>query len=140
MSGINGMMLVELGADATNEDLREQMRLMKRARDERLYQHIVCLIRGFDDDPRGLSEIPDARAFCRRLVDQGVISYLDVATTFRGSDEMLRGTLGAFEIWICAESPKPDDDTVPDRFRADLLRANALADSFFGPVAENPRD
>src|ERR1700722_18915561 len=74
------VLIVDLGLDATNYDLLDQMRVMKRAREERFYPHVVAQIRGFGDDPRELYDIPEVRAFCRRLVNLGFVSYLEVTT------------------------------------------------------------
>ena len=74
--GMAGRVLfVELGLDATNEDILDQMRVMKKARMDRAYDSVVCSIRGFADDPRELFEIPEVRAFCRRIINLGLISY-----------------------------------------------------------------
>ena len=50
-------------------------------RENRTYSNVVCTVRGFSDDKRNLFEIPEIRAFCRRVVNLGFISYLDFTTT-----------------------------------------------------------
>jgi hypothetical protein len=53
------VLLVESSVSDSPARLVEQMRMMKRAREESGYDHVVCCIRGFDEDPRELYEIPD---------------------------------------------------------------------------------
>ena len=74
------VLFVELGINATDGDILDQMRIMKRAREERSYDNVVCTIRGYDDDHRELYDIPEVRSFCRRLLSLGFISYLDFST------------------------------------------------------------
>jgi hypothetical protein len=75
------VLFVDLGIDATNDDILDQMRKMKSCRENRTYSNLVCTVRGFSDDKRNLFEIPEVRAFCRRVVNLGFISYLDFTTT-----------------------------------------------------------
>ncbi len=62
----DSILFVELGIDATNDDILDQMRKMKSCREDRSYSNIVCTVRGFADDKRHLFEIPEARAFRRQ--------------------------------------------------------------------------
>ena len=52
------VLFVELGIDATNDDIVVQMRKMKACREDGSYGHVVCTVRGFSDDKRDLFEIP----------------------------------------------------------------------------------
>jgi hypothetical protein len=58
--------LIDLGLDASNEALVEQMRFMRRSRTEGIAGCVACTVRGFHDDPRELQDIPEVRAFCRQ--------------------------------------------------------------------------
>jgi len=78
----DGILFVELGIDATNDEILDQMRTMKACREDGSYGHVVCTVRGFSEDKRDLFEIPVLRAFCLRVVNLGFISYLDFTTTF----------------------------------------------------------
>ena len=53
-----GILFVELGIDATNDDILDQMRKMKACREDGSYNNVVCTVRGFADDKRHLFEIP----------------------------------------------------------------------------------
>ena len=132
------MMIVELGLDATNDELREQMRLMKQVRETRSLPNVICVVRGFDRDPRELWQIPEVRAFCVRLVDQGFISYLDPATHLPFCPPWARTGFGALEVWLIANGMFTGaalDVSAEDveRFRAVLDRANGVADATVGP-------
>lgn len=132
------MMIVELGLDATNDDLREQMRQMKRVREARALPNVICVLRGFDTDPRQLWQIPEVRAFCVRLVDQGFISYLDPATHLPQCPPWARTGFGALEVWLIARGmftggPLDVGAEHVERFRGELNLANAVADAAVGP-------
>src|SRR5438105_1320295 len=64
-------LLVELGIDAMDGAILDQMKIMKRVRESGSYDNIACVIRGFDDDRRELYEVPEVQAFCRRLTSLG---------------------------------------------------------------------
>lgn len=146
------LMIVELGLDASNDDIVEKMRTMRQARLDRTCSHVACLIRGFDDDSRELFDIPEVRAFCRRLMTLGFASYLEGATTLAGSaPDSLRQAWGAFEVWMTAEgrfgpnlAKRMNRDrkyakTVLDEWKAMLGQQNQVADARFGqdrPAAE----
>jgi hypothetical protein len=76
------ILFVEPGIDATNDDILDQMRIMKRGREKGISKYIVCTIRGFGDDHREIYEIPEVGAFCRRIVNLGFVSYLELTTLF----------------------------------------------------------
>jgi len=98
------MLFVELGIDATNDEILDQMRTMKACREDGSYGHVVCTVRGFSEDKRDLFEIPEVRAFCRRVVNLGIISYLDFTTTFDSTVPAIsKDALGAAEVWLCGE-------------------------------------
>ncbi len=109
---------------------------MKLLRESQPGVHIVCLVGGFNEDPRELCEIPEVRGFCRRLMGQGFASYLDPATTFPAGQKTGKAW-GAFELWLCAEGLMKPGPTrlhlsVIDRFEAALKESNAIADQTVG--------
>ena len=58
----------------------------------------------YNEDKRDLFEIPVVRAFCRRVVNLGIISYLDFTTTFDSTVPAIsKDALGAAEVWLCGE-------------------------------------
>ena len=98
-------LVFDLHLDASNEALGEQMRLMAAHRAQFGVEATVgCTIGGFDADPRELHQIPEVRAFARRLVDQSFISMLDVTHNPRLVPPTLlsRGAMGALEVWLLA--------------------------------------
>src|SRR5262245_15035007 len=98
------VLVVNLGIDATTEDVFNQMLVMKKAREEGLYENVVCTIRGYADDRRELYEIPEVRDFCRHLVGLGFISYLDLSTIFNpATPQLAKRGWGAAEVWLCGQ-------------------------------------
>jgi hypothetical protein len=136
-----GVMIVELGIRATDGDLLEQMRRMKWTREEGRCDNVVCTIRGFASDPRALYDIAEVRAFCRRLVDLGFISYLDVCTGFNPKvPEIAKHGWGASEVWLCGEGRLAARYRVTpelwDELWQAVLEANERADAALGPLKE----
>lgn len=65
----------------------------------------VLTISGWDSDPRDLWEIPEAINLCKRLVDTGFISLLEVSTQSGLKSDYMPDDcpgLGALEIWLMA--------------------------------------
>src|SRR5262249_54436820 len=66
-----------------------------------------CTIRGFNDDPRELWEIPEAKTLAQRMVAIGFIAWLEGSVLMpelrRGPDANLRLGMGALEVWALAE-------------------------------------
>lgn len=139
---MSGLLVVELGIDATNDDLFDQMRVMKTRRESGRYTNVVCYVRGFDADPRELYEVPEVRAFCRRLVSQGFVSYLDYSTTLPGASDVAPGGWGAVEVWMCGEGRLKTEMIFErdalfgllDKFDRVLDGANEKADALLGPM------
>lgn len=137
----DGLLIMPLTLDHTNEELVDLMKAMRDARRGTEFGHIVCLIDGFNKDSRELFEIPEVRALCRRLVTQGFISYLDFSTIFPGAEPRLAKAWGALEVWLCGEgrawkqaktfSKKQAMDLV-NEFKAVLEEANEKADALVG--------
>jgi hypothetical protein len=136
------LLVVDLGLDATNEQLLEKMWEMRSTRLRNPDVNVVCSFRGFGADPRELREIPEVRAFCRRLTAQGFISYLDACTTLTPAtdpalDRPFRQWWGAFEVWSCGEGHMNRTRVtaeVMERFRKALEAANARADAACGSL------
>jgi hypothetical protein len=133
------VLFVDLGIDATNEDILTQMRKMKSCREDRSYSNVVCSVRGFSDDERSLFEIPEVRAFCRRVVNLGFISYLDFTTTFDTSvPAIAKDGWGAAEVWLCGEgrlrSQMPLTRELIDELKRVVCKSNEKADSAIGPM------
>ena len=134
------VLIVELGLDASNDDLRDQMRILKRARENKFYENIVCVIRGFDSDERELYEIPEIRAFCRRVVTIGLISYLDMATIYPiDIPRLAKSGWGASEVWLCGEGRRQPNIPLSENLIAELenaiSEANTRADAVCGPMS-----
>lgn len=124
---------------ATNEDIQKSMAKRKEQR-ETGTKHVTCTISGFEHDPRELHEIPEVRAFCRRLINLAYISYLDYATTLPWSDPLTQGSLGGLEIWLLSENLMAIEveytKEMGERFYKVLMEANEKADKLCGPFKE----
>ena len=125
--------------DATNDDVIEQMRVMKRGREEGRYDNVICIIRGFDDDPRELYDIPEVRAFCRRIVNLAFISYLDFATTvLTDVPDLVKKGWGAAEVWLCGEGRFKTGAEWTMELVSEIAQAvgesNEKADGLLGPM------
>ena len=135
----NNVLFVDLGIDASNDDILDQMRKMKACREDGSYSNIVCTVRGFGDDKRNLFEIPEVRAFCRRVVNLGFISYLDFTTTFDSSvPAIAKDGWGAAEVWLCGEgrlrSQMPLTKELIDELLQVVCESNEKADAAIGPM------
>src|ERR1017187_6764636 len=133
------VLFVDLGIDASNDDILDQMRKMKSCREDRSYDHVVCTVRGFSDDKRNLFEIPEVRAFCRRVVNLGFISYLDFTTTFDSTvPSIAKDAWGAADAWLCGEgrlrSQMPLTEELLDELRQIVCESNEKADAAIGPM------
>jgi hypothetical protein len=137
------MNVARLRVGYTNAGLIDVMRRLKEKR--QLGENVIstCVITGFDNDRRELGEIPEVRAFCRRLVGRGFIAWLDLSTSIEAyAPASVAGEwpayhrleLGAFEVWAISEGhcQKPGTHALPvellDQFRAALSTANQKAD------------
>jgi hypothetical protein len=130
----------ELHLDYTNDQLTDLMHQLREQRLTGAQVTAVCVIAGFDDDPRELGEVPEVRAFCRRLVDAGFISWLDVSTSIPAlrnpklSGIGMMAGLGAYEVWGMAEGfiGKAGRYDMPlarlEQFQTALAEANRKAD------------
>ena len=133
----DSVLFVELGIDATNDDILDQMRIMKARREDRSYGHVVCTVRGFAGDELPLFEIPEVRAFCRRVVNLGFISYLDFTTTFDSRvPAIAKDGWGAAEVWLCGEgrlrSQMPLNRELVDELKRVVCESNEKADAALG--------
>jgi hypothetical protein len=120
----------------TNEELVHMMRAIKHARESGM-TNALCTLGGLNDDPREVWQIPEARAFFRRLVTTGFISYLDPLAALNpdpATHYLLRAGFGACEVWLASEGhdlSKPVTLTRPllDELWKVLEAANAAADA-----------
>jgi hypothetical protein len=107
---------------------------------------IVCQLDGFNDDPRELHQIPEARALAKRAWDLGLGSYLEVTTSLDPPKELMDSkafALGAFELYHLGYGNLRDSEgggasmtITPDEFRhwveTELITANQRADQLLG--------
>jgi hypothetical protein len=136
---------VVLGLDATDDDILDQMRIMKRVREEHRYENVFCTIRGFSDDSRELYDIPEVRGYCKRLVDLGFISYLDFSTLFNPeTPELAKSGWGASEVWLCSEgqlkSRNPLTRETLNELQQAISESNKRADGALGPMLRDELD
>jgi hypothetical protein len=116
--------IVEVGLNATDADLVEQMRYMDDRR-QAGFKHVGCLVRGYKEDPLPLYEIPKVVAFCKKLARIGFIAGLDDS----------KGGIGPFA----------DGYSAPDSRAANRRKAELGAEACFcrsppgGPVERSSR-
>jgi hypothetical protein len=144
MKPADGKKLVILGLSIreTNDEILGYMRAMKAEREECSHNPIVCLIDGFNNDPRELFDIPEVRAFCRRLMTIGFASYLDYSTTLVPGHRA-KQAWGAFEVWLCAEGrmkAKSMDfpKSILDEFWSALMQCNESSEKTVGAPGFDP--
>jgi len=88
--------LYRLHTALTAADLREEvLRLGPRviAHETPYY----CSVDGYDKDPRELWQVPEVIALCRRIVESGLLSLMELNVTER--NPML---WGAWDVYACA--------------------------------------
>jgi hypothetical protein len=111
---------IVLQANYSNEDIIDLMRQARdqwRKNNDRAY--VVLYLHGYNDDPRELHQIPEARALAKRAWDLGLGSWLLPVTSIRPPDELAKkfpwdfvrlmfdkrvpaAGLGAFELYNLA--------------------------------------
>src|SRR3954468_4447518 len=126
--------LVEVGLDATDADLVEQMRHMEAHR-QAGFRRVGCVLRGYGDDPRALWQIPEGVEFCKKLVRIGFIAGLDVSFTVpeRVPLPVPVAPWGSLDIWLIAKGHMKGgavEITRPllDQFTRDLKYLNTVAE------------
>ncbi len=139
------VLTVDLGLDATDDDIHDQMQIMKHSREEHRYDHVVCTIRGFSDDPRELYDIPEVREYCKRLVDLGFISYLDFSMLVNPeTPELAKHGWGACEVWLCSagrlKAVNSFTREVLDELQQAVSESNERADATLGPMLRDELD
>lgn len=65
-------------------------------------QGFILTISGYDDDPRDIWDIPEAVQFAKRLIDIGLVSYLETATIELSEQLGTFVGFGALELWMVA--------------------------------------
>jgi len=139
-----GLVVYAITLDATNKEIQEFMEDAKRKREQIKGVRITLTIGEFDDDKRELWEIPEVRGLCRRIVNLGLISYLDRSTMLPTTPEpeLVSATWGAFEVWLCASGKMKEQLNLTFKeslavlaeFRGELDIANAKCDALLGPL------
>lgn len=143
---VKDLYVFAVAPDESDEEIHGYVRTMNDLRRTGRPMHLVCTISGFNDDPRELFDIPEAVALCRRLVELGFISGLNVCTSLPPcpDHERLHGLWGAFEVWLCSEGlMRANPWTIAveafrslfDEFTKLLKQCNAVADA----VPDGPR-
>jgi hypothetical protein len=136
-------MIISIARDETDAELIDFMRGMKAARESGI-KNIVCLLGGYENDPREVWQIPEAVATCKRLVSSGFISYLDTCPSLDNAikNKTELHALGAMEVWLIAEGrmkkwsihTNSDIKTLLDEMKVVQLVANEVADNTIGPM------
>ena len=124
----------------TTEEMIDMMRTMKHVRESK-WDHIICMISGYDDDPRELWQVPEVRAYTRRLFTTGFVAYLDVFASMNPDPDtcpIVRSGFGSGELWlvmgghnIVADHFTMTEKMVAD-FRSDLIAAGRAAEKTVG--------
>ena len=136
--------VVDLGLDATDADLVEQMRHMEEHRAAG-FKRVGCSIRGYDADSRELWQIPEVVDFCKKLVRIGFIAGLDVSFTFPPDQPPLPvpvAPMGSLDIWLIAKGHMRIDGTVEmtidllDQFKKELQYLNTVSEDMLS--GKNP--
>jgi hypothetical protein len=135
------MHIARLSVRYTDEELLDVLRQLHESRktSRGIY---TCMVEGYDDDPRGLYEIPEVRQLCQRLVALGFISELDVTTSMKGLTPAgvpgMDAGLGAFGVWALSRGliKAPGTTAVPEstlrEFFEVLKESNQRADRHLG--------
>ena len=128
--------VVDLGLDAADADLVEQMRHMEEHR-EAGFKRVGCSIRGYETDNRDLWQIPEVVDFCKKLIRIGFIAGLDVSFTFPPNQPPLPVPVapwGSLDIWLIAKGHMSKDGTVEmttdllSQFKKELQYQNTVAE------------
>jgi hypothetical protein len=142
MPPVKTLHVVDVGTDAWDSDLTEQMALMKKTMDADKEACCRCTIRGFNDDPRELWEIPEAKKLAQRPVDIGFIAWLEGSVLMpeirRGPDVNLQSGMGALEVWALAKGKMKGIAMTLSRddltgFLKDYQQAIATSQKIVGP-------
>ncbi len=126
--------VIEVGLDAADADLVEQMRHMAERR-RAGFKHVGCLVRGYEGDPRALYLIPEVVEFCKKLVRIGFIAGLDVSFTVpeRVPLPVPFEPWGSLDVWVVAKGYMKHGTVevtreLLDEFTRDLRYANTVAE------------
>jgi hypothetical protein len=104
MTYVNGTPVAHIEATLTDSGIDNLIRAtLPQVMKEQKYW--VCAIAGYENDERELYEVPEVRAFCRRLVERGFIASMRPTTQFFQDDHPeLKRFLGGIEVWAIAEN------------------------------------
>src|SRR5208337_4651534 len=114
------LVLAELSPAFSDAELVDVMHQFRNLREQcRKDVNVVVTIAGFDDDPRCLGAIPEARTFCDRLVRLGLIADLEPSTTIVPDDFWRQVSadrpLGSLEVWAISQglwATHPGENTI----------------------------
>ncbi len=128
-----------VASDETDEELKHFAKTAKEAREAGV-KNIICVFGDYDNDSRDLWNIPEVRQMCFRLIECGLISYLDYTTTLcLQPDPLLSSAFGAAEIYFCAHGKINVDLTMEDlqTLERTVKESNHRADKMYGPLLLN---
>ncbi len=99
------ILLCQIQKNETDESLRKRMIEMENILSKNSFKTgFILTIDGYDRDSRELWEIPEVRTLTKRIVKIGLISLLDVSTTWRrNEDPIYHMTFGALEMWAISK-------------------------------------
>jgi hypothetical protein len=130
-----------LAADVTNTDQEIRRFVILLFRDVHQNDDPFSLtISGFNDDSRGLYQIPEAVDLAKRLVAGGMMSLLHVATSLQTLER--KPGWGALELWACAKGlfrsgVCPLSRETMQAFMRDLMQSNALCRQIIAEAASS---
>lgn len=130
------VLIFNVNVDMTDEDVR-QMICTGYAWAVQHQRGCLFSVDGFNHDPRGLFQIPEALALMTRLRDMGFMSVLHTSTLItedgQPADHPI-GPLGAIELWAMSKGyfgQSGEFEMTPDLFRKfqeELAESNAKCD------------
>lgn len=136
-AGMHDLKIIEVRTTQTEEDLLLMIKGMYPLA-VGTETGFILTIGGFDDDPRGLWDIPEAVGLCHKLCQLGLISLLEASTSVpllmsSLCKELKYGMgIGAFETWWIAQGRKAGtsiDRNDLNRFKDEWLQSNAVCNA-----------
>jgi hypothetical protein len=125
------MILAMIRKGYTDSQLRLTARQMLEASEETQTAGLL-LVGGWDNDPRPLVRIPEARQLCKDAIRHGILALLKFNANEAAALVGLEGCpFGGIELWACAHEMCDGDGKILinqedyDRFQLELDRAGA---------------
>lgn len=99
------ILICQIQKNETDESLRKRMIEMENILSKNSVKTgFILTIDGYGSDSRELWEIPEVQTLTKRIVKMGLISLLDVSTTWRrNEDPIYCMTFGALEMWAISK-------------------------------------